>query len=222
VTAFPVQDAWIWQMHESIPLEDQTHETLWRQLLRWLVSTAPQRLAFGASAERVAPGEVVTLSAEAFTADYHPLSNAEVQALVISPTGAEEQITLTASGQREGEYQARFAPQEQGVYELRLQARAGEEEFPAATAAYLNVNANAHEYYQAEQQAALLKQLAADTGGNYYTAADAAALAQEIRYTPRGTTVPQRYELWNMPIILLLLIGLSTAEWSYRRWRGLA
>jgi hypothetical protein len=38
VIAFPVQDSWIWQMHADIPLEDMTHETLWRQLLRWLVS----------------------------------------------------------------------------------------------------------------------------------------------------------------------------------------
>jgi len=36
--AFLPQDSWEWQMHASIPLEDMTHENLWRQLLRWLVS----------------------------------------------------------------------------------------------------------------------------------------------------------------------------------------
>ena len=33
--AFLPQDSWQWQMHASIPLEDQTHEQFWRQLLRW-------------------------------------------------------------------------------------------------------------------------------------------------------------------------------------------
>jgi hypothetical protein len=32
--ALPVQDTWIWRMHADIPLDDQTHEIFWRQLLR--------------------------------------------------------------------------------------------------------------------------------------------------------------------------------------------
>ena len=39
--ALPVQDSWVWQMHASMPLEDMTHENLWRQLLRWLVDGVP-------------------------------------------------------------------------------------------------------------------------------------------------------------------------------------
>ena len=35
--AFPIQDSWLWQMHASMSLEDQTHENYWRQMLRWLV-----------------------------------------------------------------------------------------------------------------------------------------------------------------------------------------
>src|SRR6185295_1362816 len=33
--AFPVHDSWLWQMHSSIRVEDQTHENFWRQMLRW-------------------------------------------------------------------------------------------------------------------------------------------------------------------------------------------
>ena len=39
--AFTVHDSWLWQMHADMPLEDMTHENLWRQLLRWLVSGVP-------------------------------------------------------------------------------------------------------------------------------------------------------------------------------------
>ena len=35
--AFAVQDSWMWQMHYDVPLEDQTHENLWTQLLRYLL-----------------------------------------------------------------------------------------------------------------------------------------------------------------------------------------
>ena len=39
--ALTVQDSWLYQMHASMPLEDMTHENLWRQLLRWVVDAVP-------------------------------------------------------------------------------------------------------------------------------------------------------------------------------------
>jgi hypothetical protein len=35
------------------------------------------------------------------------------------------------------------------------------------------------------------------------------------------TTVEER-DLWDMPIVLFLLLGVMLAEWSYRRVRHLA
>ena len=41
--AFPIYDSWTWQMDAKIPVEDMTHETYWRQLMRWLVDSVPTR-----------------------------------------------------------------------------------------------------------------------------------------------------------------------------------
>ena len=35
--ALTPHDTWLWQMHADVPLEDQSHERFWRQLLRSLV-----------------------------------------------------------------------------------------------------------------------------------------------------------------------------------------
>ena len=35
-------------------------------------------------------------------------------------------------------------------------------------------------------------------------------------------TVVEERELWDMPALLILLLGLMGAEWGYRRARGLA
>jgi hypothetical protein len=35
-------------------------------------------------------------------------------------------------------------------------------------------------------------------------------------------TVLEEKDLWNMPIVFLLLLGLVGAEWAFRRNRGLA
>ena len=55
--ALPVQDSWTWQMHADMPVEDQTHETLWRRLLRWLVDGVPERAVGGVDHERVERGD---------------------------------------------------------------------------------------------------------------------------------------------------------------------
>ena len=61
--AFTAHDSWLWQMHADIPLEDMTHENLWRQLLRWLVSGVPGPVAVSVSPQRTAPGPSVTIVA---------------------------------------------------------------------------------------------------------------------------------------------------------------
>ena len=43
-----------------------------------------------------------------------------------------------------------------------------------------------------------------------------------ITYSGRGITVVEERELWDMPIVLLLLLALMGGEWAYRRARGLA
>jgi hypothetical protein len=35
-------------------------------------------------------------------------------------------------------------------------------------------------------------------------------------------TVVEERDLWDMPILLLLLLGLLSAEWAFRRVRGFA
>ena len=40
--------------------------------------------------------------------------------------------------------------------------------------------------------------------------------------TKRGVTVVNQMDLWDMPVNFLLLVALVSAEWSYRRARGLA
>ena len=38
----------------------------------------------------------------------------------------------------------------------------------------------------------------------------------------RGVTVVNQMDLWDMPATFLLLVLLVSAEWAYRKTRGLA
>ncbi|MBR9990404.1 MAG: hypothetical protein KFH98_11645, partial [Gemmatimonadetes bacterium] len=92
----------------------------------------------------------------------------------------------------------------------------------AANPIYAYAEERRDEYFGSQMRAPLLRRIADETGGRFYTAANAAALAEDITYAGRGTTVREERDLWDMPVVFMLLVGLLGAEWVYRRSRGLA
>ena len=62
---------------------------------------------------------------------------------------------------------------------------------------------------------ALLKRLASESGGRYYTPDNAGTIAEDISYIDKGSSSHlEEKELWDMPFLFLLLVGLNSAEWS--------
>ena len=53
------------------------------------------------------------------------------------------------------------------------------------------------------------------------TAADVANLAEDLQYSGKGVTMVEERDLWDMPILFLLMIGMIGSEWAFRRKRGL-
>ena len=76
------------------------------------------------------------------------------------------------------------------------------------------------ENFHTGQNVELLKSLAADTGGRYWSADDLAGLARAIPFSNAGVSVQQFQDLWNMPAVFLLLILLPLGEWLLRRRWG--
>jgi hypothetical protein len=219
--AFPVQDSWLWQMDASIPVSDQTHETFWRRLLRWVVEGVPDRVALGLEKERVEPGEAAHFTATIRDPRFLPVNDAKVRARITDPSGREVEVPLDFAVDRDGEYRASFVPRAEGVHTLRIEATRGKEVVGQAVR-YLRAAPDEGEYFDAVQRAPLLKRIAEETGGRYYTAENAAALAEDATYLGRGVTATRELDLWDMPIVLILLVGLMGGEWYLRRRRGLA
>ena len=86
----------------------------------------------------------------------------------------------------------------------------------------MRVSAGDSEYFDAAMRAPLLTRIAEETGGRFFTPATAASLPEAISYSGRGVTVVEDRELWDMPVLLILLVAFVGGEWGYRRARGLA
>jgi uncharacterized membrane protein len=219
--AFAIQDSWRWQMNPETPVEDMTHENLWRQLLRWLVSGVPGQVTIAAVEDRVAPGGTVTLRAEVADDTYLGVNNAQVVATVKDPSGHYRELPLEWAVETDGEYRAAFTAKELGLHEIRVAtkrkgATLGED------VTYVQVADLDAEFHDAEMRPALLKRIAEETGGRFYTPETSTTLAEDLSYTEGGVSVLEQRDLWDMPALYLLMIGLVSSEWGYRKLRGLA
>ena len=76
------------------------------------------------------------------------------------------------------------------------------------------------ENFHTEQNRGLLESLATQTGGRYWRPEDISKLPTEIPYSEAGITIRDAKDLWNMPIVFLLLLLLPCSEWLLRRKWG--
>jgi len=218
---FLAQDSWEWQMHASITLEDQTHENFWRQMLRWLVTDVPSPVAAILTPDRVEPGEAVTIEASVVDPSWVDLNDARVMARVTRPGGSTLDVPLQWTGQRDGQYRGTFVSTVPGAYEVAVDA--DRDAKPIGTdVAYVQAGAGDAEFFDPTMHEAPLRRIAEETGGRFYTAENVAGVAEDVSYAGRGVTSVEQRELWNMPIVLIMLVGLVCAEWGYRRAVGLS
>jgi uncharacterized membrane protein len=218
--AFPVQDSWQWRMNANIPVTDTTYATFWRRLARWLVDDVPDKVMLTMTQDRVDPGQPMKLTAEILDGQYNGINDAHVVAQVTSPKGKTSDVPLEWTVEHDGEYGSSVVPDEEGLYTIRLTATRDRKDLGSDTA-FVRASAADSEYFDAAMRAPLLKRIAEETGGRFYTEADSASLPEAISYSGRGVTVVEERDLWDMPAILILLVGLIAGEWAFRRARGL-
>ncbi|MDH3735180.1 MAG: hypothetical protein OEU54_16745, partial [Gemmatimonadota bacterium] len=235
---FNVQDAWLWQMHADMPLDDLTHETLWKQLLRWLIHDTPGRARLDLVEDAAAMNEPMTIRAEIEDARHLRVNGAEVTATVTGPNGVPQTVPLEWTVERDGEYEGRFVPEEPGLYEVDVAAASRGGDTPrlvgegmattgvagdsVAGRGYFRAGPQQREQFGAGRRTELLRRISDETGGRFYTYDEAELLADEIQYTESGDTLREEHPLWDMPILFILMGTLLTGEWIYRRRRDLA
>jgi hypothetical protein len=217
--AFTVHDSWQWQMQQ--PLEDQSHETFWRQLARWLVSYVPQPVEVVPDRDRVSPGQPVTLTSLVRDERYLEVNRARVEAVVTSPSGEETRVPLEWTVEKDGEFRGAFTPSEIGLYRVESTAVAEGAELGTALA-HFEVSTTSDELYGAHRRRDLLERVAADTGGRFLEPGDFGELVDELAYSQEGATIREYRDLWDMPLLFLLLLGVLGAEWTLRRRFGLS
>ena len=219
--AFTAQDSWLWQMHADVPLEDLSHETFWQQTLRWMVDGVPDAVSATVDHEQVESGEPVRLVVNVGDSTYIEVNDADVVARTTSASGLVTEVPVAWTVERDGEYAVELRPEEAGDYQVEITATR-DSTVLGSDVTYLHVAPSDEEFFGAGRRTQLLERVARETGGQFYTPETASTLADDISVTGAGVTLVEERDLWDMPVLFLVMFLLMGAEWVYRRQRGLA
>ena len=220
--AMPIQDSWAWRMDAKVAVNDTTHAMFWRRMVRWLVDGVPEQVNLTTTATIASsPAKPIKLHGRGPRHRVRRGERRRVVAHITSPSGKTTEVPIEWTVEHDGEYGAVFDPDESGLYDDPRHRDARSEGARHQRDARARVGRR-REYFDAAMRAPLLKRIAEDTGGRFFTPANASSLPEAISYSGRGVTVVEERELWDMPALLLLLLAWSAAEWGYRRMRGLA
>ncbi len=212
---------WRWQMSEA--LGDPSHDLFWQQLLRWLVAQSPGPVSATMPSRFLMDQGQVQLTAQVRDREFQPAADAHVTAHIVGPENLNVTVDLTPSQQSPGEYQTEWSAEKPGTYLAEVTAESPDtppQQLGSDVVTFQREDGVA-ENFHTEQNRRLLEQLAAETGGKYWKPTDLKNLPRDISYSEAGISVRSTKELWDMPIVFLLLLGLPVAEWLLRRKWGI-
>lgn len=211
---------WRWQMSEA--LGDPAHDLFWQQLLRWLVADSPGPVVASMPERTLMDQGLVRLSAQVRDRDFQPSANAHVTAHMVGPSGTNALVDLAPSQETPGLYQAEWTASKAGGYLAEITAdtpgKAGQT-LGSDVLTFQREDGVAENFHDVQNRP-LLEQLAAQTGGRYWKPSELKDLPRDISYSEAGISVRSTKDLWNMPVVFLLLLGLPIAEWLLRRKWG--
>ncbi|PCI79264.1 MAG: hypothetical protein COB20_05115 [SAR86 cluster bacterium] len=214
---------WRWQM--MLPAADESHETLWRQILRWLAVSAPERITIEFDREFYNVGDEVNVRAVVLNNEYEADNDATLWMQTSNPLEEFIDAPMEWDIEEDGVYRASFMAEEEGVYSLLVDvtSAAGEASDSSAekTAAFV-VTPSLREYTNAELDSGLLARIAEVSGGSYFNLSEASELTSAIEFTPNAYSREVQIDLWDRPWLLALLILLLCVDWVSRRTKGLS
>ncbi len=210
--------SWRWQM--SSPLGDTAHDLFWQQLLRWVASDTPGHVSASVPAQMLLDNGAVSITADVRDPQYDPAPDAKVEAHILGPSGVSAQIEMTPVPDSPGQFQAAWSAPKVGAYLTEVTAQRAGKELGRDVLTFQRMDGVA-ENFHTEQNRELLERLASQTGGQYWKPADLSKLAGSIPFSEAGVTMRETRDLWNLPLVFLVLVLLRFSEWWLRRKWGI-
>jgi uncharacterized membrane protein len=218
---------WKWNFQMAGRMDsNQIYLQFVRQMVRWLIrDPVLKQVRITADANEFPLGSEITGTLQVLRDDYRPASDAVVKVKLRTPSGTELPVQHVPTSNA-GEFRYRFPAQEEGIYELNVQATIGTETHEA-NQLLLRVYRPGSENQHAAPNHPFLRAIADHTGGTFFALHDPArpAVASLVEFfggTPSYKVLEEkRFRLRETWPWFSLLLGFLAAEWWWRRRVGL-
>ena len=197
-----------------------------RQMVRWLIhDPVLKQVRSMADAREFPVGSEVTGLFQVLQDDYRPATEAVLRPTLRTPKGQEIPVPYRPTG-NPGEYRYRFRAEEEGLYELDVQAQI-KDKTHEANRLLLPVRRPGNENHHGAPNHDLLRDIADRTDGTFFTLADRAkptlaSLAQFFGGEPDYRVLEEsRLRLRESLPLFLILLTVLAVEWWWRRRVGL-
>ncbi len=193
---------WRWSLSGNDDLQGERGRRLWRRVMRWLSAN----------------GEPLQIFASLQDAAFRPVAGATLQGEATDARGVSRAVEF--SPREAGSYAASLGGLAPGRWQVSARAFKGGRELGVARTEFA-VDTWSLEALRAEPDSATLAAVASVSGGSLGEASSvdtwARALGTRVLVRPRTTST----RLWESPWLFALIIALLSAEWAWRRRRGL-
>ena len=219
--ALTTASTWRWQM--LMPSEDDSHQRIWRQSLRWLAQGALERVTINFDRPFYNQGDSVSVSATVLDAEYEPDNNASLYLQRTDPLGDVSDVAMEWDIDEDGVYRSQITADAEGIYRVLVDvaSAAGTGMETEKKAAFV-VTPSLREFNNAGLDSGMLGRIAEASGGRYYGLPQIRQLVDEIEHVPGAYSQEVQEDLWDKPFLLVLLIALMSLDWMARRYRGLS
>lgn len=219
--ALTTASTWRWQM--LMPSDDESHQRIWRQSLRWLAQDALERISINFDRPFYNEGDQVNVSATVLNAEYEPDNNASLYLQRTSPQGDASDVAMSWDINEDGVYRSQFTADAEGIYRVLVDvASAAGTGIETEKQAAFVVTPSLREYNNAGLDRGMLGRIAETSGGRYYDLPQIRQMVDDIEHSPGAYSREVQEDLWDKPLLLALLIVLMSLDWMARRYRGLS
>jgi len=213
-----VDSTWQWRYRVG----DKYFYRFWGQIVRSLtpheLPGANRSVRLTADRSTYSLGERVVLRARLLTPNFLPVRLKEVMAELQRTDGQRFPVKLDPVPGAAGVYSGEWLPSSAGAYKALLLGPNGQR---AESMTNVVIETSSLELDEPQQNEALLKRVAALSGGKYLLWSQAAGLPGLIPDRHQEVATRIEHELWDAPLPVIVFILLLVTEWILRKRKGL-
>jgi hypothetical protein len=207
----------LWRMR--FKTGDKYHARFWGQAIQFLTLSRllgeNRQISIQTDRKEYRTGSSVSIYANVLDETYDPVVLNEYS-VYLSKAGVEEDskaIKLEAVPDSKGLYHGFYTPDKEGKYAIRTAA----DDREASNSVEFVVRAQSIEQLQPALQAETLKKMAELSGGRYFTIRDLPQLPDEFAEKKQTNLIRRERELWDLPLVFLVILACAGLEWFLRR-----